>query len=114
MIEQSTFNQEQEYTQPPPEVIAAQKAKQAETPKRSKKWWFIGGGALFLLILVVAVLLQGQKTPPITVPLTPTPVPLVKSSEMEKELARLRLLVQQADPEGDPFPPPQVDMNVSF
>lgn len=114
MTDQFSFNEQQELNQPPPEVVAAQKAKLSQPKKHTKKWWFIGGGLLFLLILVLTAWLGRPHPTPKQEIVQTIPTIMPRNSAMEEQISRMRSLVMEADPNGDPFPPPQVDMSVEF
>lgn len=114
MKDQSEFNEQQAITQPPPEVIAANETRSVTPKKKSKKWWLFGGGVLLLVVVIMALIISKPKTPAPAEVIQVPPTVMPKNTEMQEELVRIRALVKQANPESDPFPPPQVDMQVEF
>lgn len=117
MTEQSDFSLQQEITQAPPEVLAQEALnRNNHYHQKNRPYYYlvIILGIIFCLLLLVLQVI-GHRTPeeqPQVVPPTQAPEAPVQSTIVE--LARLKDLVDLANPSENDFPPPEVDMNVAF
>jgi hypothetical protein len=114
--DQSYFSIDQESTQAPPEILVELDKKAKLPPKRDQKTKIVIGALGLVLILMVSILMIVTNRKPPLAPIIPTPTPAAPQtpSKTMSELQRLQLIVDQANPESDPFPPPQVDMKINF
>jgi hypothetical protein len=109
--------EEQEKFQAPPEILAIPTPEELERNARKKRLWMFGSIALagFTVVVIFAAYILSNLPNNETAPEpTPTPLPQPQPNELEKELTRLRGLVDEADPSLEPFAPPPVDMEVEF
>lgn len=117
VIDQSTFSQDQEQFLAPPEILA----KKIQSPENKKvplgKKALLITGIVFGLILVSGIVYRtfffALPEPQVVVVASPTPIPTEKT-ELQKQLQAMEEAVDAANPHTYSFPPPPVDMNVTF
>lgn len=116
-VDQSQFASEQERAQAPPEELArrAYMSANQEAIKKKRRGMILGFLGLVVVMTLVIVLFTLRPAPPTPVLPTPTPtLPPQGPSLLEQEMTRLEQVVDEADPQTEPYVPPPVDMEVEF
>jgi hypothetical protein len=117
LIDQSIFTEEQAISQAPPDQIARKeyiKDHKVELGQKKRNTLFLFLGVVLIVSAIVAILLV-DPAPQQEIILVPTPTNKpVDSSLLEKELLRLKEVVNEADPFTKPLIPPPVDMDVKL
>jgi hypothetical protein len=116
MEEQSPFANAQEQLQPPPELTDRRIKPEAAPAKKKWPWVLIGVIGLLAAVVILLAGMVWQQKNQAEIPAAPTPTfkPPPTSSPKESALQKLKAVVDEADPDKNPFPPPQVDMDVKF
>lgn len=111
--DQSLFIETQEQLQAPPEIVAQQ--EQSNAPKRRKLWPALILCICFILLVLISITLKASQTDEVVSDIqTPTPTPTSRSSQTQEELDRLKIILEEADPNKPAFIPPPLDMKTSF
>lgn len=116
---QSQFSAEQAILQKPPELTPPQyQDHETHTTRRAQyRKLAMGVGVFFVLVIVISGLYRVFFFHPSNSGVTPPPSPTPFTQELtgtQKILYDLNVNITKADPQTFSFPPPPVDMRVTF